>query len=64
MMYEWKGFPFPDRGWRYSKETMARLDQEGRIYYPRSKDGSFDTTKRPRLKRYLDEMEGGVMGNI
>jgi len=58
MMYEWKGFPFPPNGWRYSKETMARLDAEGRIYYPS------DTGKRPRLKRYLDEMQGTIMGNM
>ena len=25
MMYEWKGYPYPEKGWRYSKETMARL---------------------------------------
>lgn len=64
MMYEWKGFPFPAKGWRYSRETMARLDKEGRIWYPTTKAGVLDTTKRPRLKRYLEEMEGGVMGSI
>lgn len=64
MMYEWKGFPFPAKGWRYSEETMAKLDTEGRIWYPTQKDGSHDVSKRPRLKRYLDEMEGGVMGTI
>jgi site-specific DNA-methyltransferase (adenine-specific) len=64
MMYEWKGFPYPDKGWRYSTETMAKLDAEGRIWYPTRKDGALDTTKRPRLKRYLDEMDGGVMGNV
>ncbi|HJS18750.1 MAG TPA: DNA methyltransferase [Anaerolineales bacterium] len=58
MMYEWKGFPFPPNGWRYSKETMAKLDAEGRIYYPD------DKTKRPRLKRYLDEMAGNLVTNI
>jgi site-specific DNA-methyltransferase (adenine-specific) len=64
MMYVWKGFSFPEKGWRYSSETMAKLDAEGRIWYPRRKNGDLDTTKRPRLKRYLDEMEGGVMGDI
>jgi site-specific DNA-methyltransferase (adenine-specific) len=64
MMYNWKGFVFPEKGWRYSRETMAKLDAEGRIWYPRRKNGDLDTTKRPRLKRYLDEMEGGVMGDI
>ena len=64
MMYEWKGFSTPSKGWRYSKETMARLDQMGRIWYPTLKDGTHDTSRRPRLKRYLDEMKGGVMGNV
>lgn len=63
MMYERKGFPSPPNGWRYSKETMQRLDDEGRIWYP-TKDGDFDLSKRPRLIRYLDEMTGTVMGNI
>jgi site-specific DNA-methyltransferase (adenine-specific) len=64
MMYEWRGFPFPAKGWRYSQETMAKLDAEGRIWYPTRGDGSLDLSKRPRLKRYLDEMEGGVMGCV
>ncbi|MFZ1087061.1 MAG: DNA methyltransferase [Terracidiphilus sp.] len=64
MMYVWKGFAFPEKGWRYSEETMERLDADGRIWYPRRKNGDLDTTKRPRLKRYLDEMEGGVTGDI
>jgi site-specific DNA-methyltransferase (adenine-specific) len=64
MMYDWRGFPYPEKGWRYSKETMARLDSEGRIWYPTSEDGSLDTARRPRLKRYLSEQPGGVMGNV
>ncbi len=65
MMYVWQGFPCPEKGWRFSKETMARLDSEGRIWYPKDKDGSLDVRKRPRLKRYLSEMNGGVvMGNV
>ena len=64
MMYQWKGFPTPAKGWRYSKETMARLDQDGRIWYPMLKNGTYDTSRRPQFKRYLDEMRGGVMGNV
>ena len=56
MMYEWKGHNWPHKGWRYSKETMAQLDAEGRIWYPEDKE------KRPRLKRYLKEMSGTLMG--
>lgn len=58
MMYEWKGHASPPNGWRYSRETMARLDGEGRIWYPG------DKSKRPRLKRYLDEMHGPVIGTV
>lgn len=58
MMYEWKGHAYPQMGWRYSRETMTRLDSEARIWYPDSKE------KRPRLKRYLDEMPGAVVGNV
>lgn len=58
LTYEWKGHAPPPNGWRYSPETMARLDAEGRIWYPESK------LKRPQLKRYLDEQAGSVVGNV
>lgn len=58
MMYEWKGHASPPFGWRFSPETMAKLDAEGRIWYPDSKK------KRPQLKRYLEEMSGVLMGNV
>ena len=64
MMYEWKGYSYPANGWRYSLETMARLDTEGRVWYPTNSAGEFDTRKRLQLKRYLSEMEGGVIGDI
>jgi site-specific DNA-methyltransferase (adenine-specific) len=64
MMYEWKGHESPPKGWRYSLETMTKLDSEGRIWYPKNKSGEPDLTKRPQLKRYLSEMEGGVMGTV
>ena len=58
MMYEWKGHASPPLGWRYSRETMAKLDAEGRIWYPK------DKSKRPRLKRYLEDSRGVLMGNV
>ncbi len=58
MMYEWKGHASPPLGWRYSRETMAKLDAEGLIWYPDSK------AKRPRLKKFLKEMPGVLMGNV
>jgi site-specific DNA-methyltransferase (adenine-specific) len=64
MMYDWRGFPYPAKGWRYSKSTIESLDADGRIWYPTKSDGSFDTKKRPRPKRYLDEMEGAMVGTV
>ena len=58
MMYDWKGHKSPTMGWRYSKTTMQRLDDEGRVWYPDDKG------KRPRLKRFLDEMPGTLVTNI
>ena len=52
LMYEYKGYQPPKKGWRYSLETMQQLDAEGRIWYPASKQG------RLALKRYLNEMPG------
>ncbi len=64
MMYEWLGFPSPAKGWRYEQSTMKRLHDEGRIWYPKTRDGALDTSKRPQLKRYLEEMAGGAMGAV
>jgi site-specific DNA-methyltransferase (adenine-specific) len=58
MMYEWQGHASPPNGWRYSKETMQKLNEQGRIWYPGTKD------KRPRLKRYLSEMQGRIFDNL
>lgn len=64
MMYEWKGYSYPAKGWRYERETMQRLDDEGRIYYPKHPDGTPDTSKRLALKRYLNEQRGNVVSNV
>lgn len=64
MMYEWKGFPSPPMGWRFKKERMAELDEQGLIWYPRLRDGTFDTAKRPRFKRYLDEQKGTLVSTL
>ena len=58
LTYAWKGYPPPPNGWRYSKERMAELDAQGRIYYPPRK------TQRPMLKRYLDEAKGMPVGDV
>jgi site-specific DNA-methyltransferase (adenine-specific) len=57
LMYEYKGYPFPSKGWRYSKERMKQLDEQGKLLFPKNKDG------RIMLKRYLDEQQGVVVGD-
>ena len=58
MMYEWKDYPCPPKGWRYSKETMEELDNKGEIIYPENPKG------RLRRKKYLDEAKGSLLGNV
>ncbi len=41
----------PNTGWRYSQETMGAKISEGRILFPKRKDG------RPREKVFLDELQ-------
>lgn len=58
LMFEYKGYSYPTKGWRYSKETMERLDSEGKLLFPAEKSG------RIMLKRYLDEQKGAVLGDV
>ncbi len=62
--YVYKGFQPPERGWRNSPERMAELDADGRIYFPKTKTGSLDYSKRLALKRYLNEQKGQIVGNL
>ncbi|HEY3349393.1 MAG TPA: DNA methyltransferase [Thermoanaerobaculia bacterium] len=56
--YVYKGFQPPERGWRYSPDTMADLDKKGLLLFPKDKNG------RIMFKRYLDEQDGPVLGNV
>ncbi|MGH3697841.1 MAG: DNA methyltransferase [Pseudonocardiaceae bacterium] len=58
LMYEWLGHEPPAYGWRYSMETMRRLHNDGRIWYPKEKE------KRPRLKRFVEDMPGVPLGDV
>lgn len=62
--YVWKGYQPPEKGWRYSPETMAELDRQGLVHYPQRKDGSPDYEKRCAKKLFLDQSKGAVLGNI
>lgn len=62
--YVYKGYQPPVSGWRYSPETMERLESEARIHFPTLEDGAPDYSKRLALKRYLAEQEGSIITNI
>ena len=55
--------PPPVKGWRYQRDRMRQLHDEGRVHYPAT-NGAPDHSKRPRLKRYLREQRGPVLGNV
>ncbi len=46
----------PDSGWRYSKDTMQKKIDDGRIIFPAKVDG------RPREKKYLSELADDYTG--
>lgn len=46
----------PQMGWRYDRNTMARLIREDRILWPASSDG------RPRRKAFLSELDSDFTG--
>jgi site-specific DNA-methyltransferase (adenine-specific) len=58
LMYDYKGYPYPPKGWRCSKERMEELDNKGLLLFPTNPKG------RIMFKRYLDEQEGVTVGDI
>ena len=58
LTYDYKGYKPHPNGWTVSLERMKQLDAEGRLHFPKSKQG------RIRRKVYLDEMPGVPVGNI
>ena len=46
----------PAKGWRYDRNTMAKLIEEGRILWPDTPDG------RPRKKAFLNELSDNLPG--
>jgi site-specific DNA-methyltransferase (adenine-specific) len=58
LIYDYKGYKPHPNGWAVSREKMEEYDQQGRLWFPPSKDG------RLRLKRYLDESPGHRIQNL
>lgn len=58
LIYEYKGYKPPANGWMITKEKMEMWDKEGRIYFPKDKDG------RLRRKSFADELKGMPIQNL
>jgi len=52
LYYEYKGFWPHSNGYKWTREKMEELDKQGRLIFPKEKDG------RIQYKQYLEEMEG------
>jgi len=58
LMYEYKGYKPPKKGWAISEEKMKQWDKEERLYFPKNKNG------RIQRKRFLDELKGKTVQNL
>ena len=58
LRYDYKGYKTPPNGWAIPIETMKRLDEEGRLYFPETKD------KQIYKKIFLDEYPGQLVTNL
>lgn len=58
LIYEYKGYKPPAKGWRMVKEKLEKLDIEGRIYFPKDKN------QRLQEKKFLDEYEGQPVDSL
>jgi site-specific DNA-methyltransferase (adenine-specific) len=58
LIYEYKGYKPPANGWMITKEKMEQWDKEGRIHFPKDKEG------RLRRKSYADELRGMPIQNV
>jgi len=58
LIYGFKGYKTPPKGWRYSKEKMEELDRQGYLYYPE------DKTKQIYKRIYLDEYKGQPVNSL
>ncbi|MBX7244341.1 MAG: restriction endonuclease [Candidatus Sumerlaeaceae bacterium] len=58
LTYVYKGYQPPPSGWTCNLEKMEQYDREGRLEFPKTKEG------RIRLRYFLDELKGQPIGNL
>ena len=57
LIYEYKGYQPPAKGWAFSRSTMEEWDAAGKLYFPP------DKSQRIRRKTFLDDYEGQPLQN-
>ncbi|MDO4755191.1 MAG: site-specific DNA-methyltransferase [Parabacteroides sp.] len=58
LMYEYKGYRVPTKGWSISREVMEKWDAEGRLAFPD------DKKKTINRKIFLDEYQGQPISSL
>jgi adenine specific DNA methylase Mod len=58
LIYDYKGYKSPEKGWAVSRELMEQMDREGKLVFPK------DKTKRIERKQFLDEYKGQPVQSI
>ena len=58
LIYEYKGYQPPEKGWAFARSTMEEWDNAGKLYFPADKN------QRIRRKTFLDEYEGQPLQNF
>jgi site-specific DNA-methyltransferase (adenine-specific) len=58
LVYEYKGYSPPPKGWAVSRVRMEEMEAEGRLYFPP------DKSHRIQRKRYLDELKGETVDSL
>jgi len=58
LMFEYKGYAHPPKGWRVSIEEMKKLDAEGRVWFPKNPNG------RLRRKLFFEDQLGPKIGSV
>lgn len=58
LIYDYKGYKTPPKGYSISRELMEQWDAEGRLWFPQKK------TQNINRKIYLDEYKGQPISNL
>lgn len=58
LRYSYKGYPPPPNGWAISLDRMKQFDEEGRLEFPKTKEG------RIQRRQFLDEWPGYPIQNL